>query len=80
MARYFLHLRDGSDETLDPEGHELPEEAIAPTALAAARDCMAGDVKKGRLDLRYRIDVEDEEGRIVHSLPFADAVTILRQH
>lgn len=43
----------------------------------SARDCMAGDIKHGRLDLRYRIDVVDEAGETVHSLSFADAVEVL---
>ena len=77
MPRYFLHLRDSSDEILDPEGIELPSEAIAGAALMAARDCMAGDVIAGQLDLRYRIDVHDEAGELVHSLPFPDAVQIV---
>jgi hypothetical protein len=77
MERYFLHLRDGTDEVLDPDGVLLALEAIGETALRSARDCMAGDVKDGRLDLRYRIDVHDEAGDLVHSLPFAAAVEII---
>lgn len=77
MPRYFLHLRDSVDEVLDPEGIEMPREAIAGVALAQARDCMAGDVKSGRLDLHYRIDVHDEAGKVVHSLPFADALEVV---
>jgi hypothetical protein len=38
---------------------------------------MAGDVKHGRLDLRYRIDVHDENGKVVHRLAFPDAVEVL---
>ena len=77
MPRYFLHLRDGTDEILDPEGVEMPAEAVNGAALIAARDCIAGDVKSGRLDLHCRIDVHDENGEIVHSLPFADAVEVV---
>ena len=76
MPRYFLHLRDGSDELLDPEGLILPEEAVEGAALLAARDCMAADVRQGRLDLKYRIDVHAESGEIVLTLPFADALEI----
>lgn len=76
MPRYFLHLRDQLSETIDEEGKEMPPEAVARTALLAARDCMAGDVKDGRLDLRYRIDVHDHRSKLVHSLPFADALVI----
>jgi hypothetical protein len=72
-----MHLVDGVDILLDPDGIDVPFEAIAKKALASARDCIAGDVRDGRVDLRYRIDVHDESDRIVHSLPFADAVEVL---
>ena len=77
MARYFLHLIDSVDILLDPDGVELPPDAIEDVALRSARDCMAGDVRSGRIDLRYRIDVEDERGKVVHRLPFSDAVEIV---
>ena len=77
MRRFYFHLRDGSDQLLDPEGVELSQEAIPAAALASARDCMAGDVHRGRLDLRYRIDIEDEAGRIVHSCSFTDALEVI---
>jgi hypothetical protein len=70
---YFMHLRDPSAEVLDPDGVLMPEHAIANAALSAARDCMA----HGRLDLKYRIDVHNAEGEIVHTVQFADAVTIV---
>ncbi len=31
---------------------------------------------RGELDLRYRIDVQDEAGDVVHRLEFADAIRI----
>jgi hypothetical protein len=76
MSRYFFHLIDSIDKILDPEGAELTPDAIVGVALVQARDCMAADVKNGRLDLHYRIDVHDERGELVHSLAFADAVEI----
>jgi hypothetical protein len=45
----------------------MPAEALAGVAQMAARDCIAGDVKAGSLDLKYRIDVHDESGKIVHT-------------
>jgi hypothetical protein len=77
MPHYFLHLRDGTDEVLDPDGMEMPVEAVAAKALWCARDCMAGDVLSGRLDLRYRIDVHDSRNVLVHSQPFASAVDVV---
>lgn len=76
MPKYYMHLVDSADITLDPEGIEMQPEAIVGVALAQARDCMSDDVKNGRLDLHYRIDVHDESGQLVHSLAFADAVVI----
>jgi hypothetical protein len=77
MPLYFMHLRASSDEMLDLDGASFPEEAVPRAALLAARDCMAHDLQSGRLDLTYRIDVHDEQGEMVHTLQFADAVEIV---
>jgi hypothetical protein len=76
MPRYFLHLRKPSNDLLDTEGTSMPEDAVTSAALAAARDCMAHDVRAGRLDLKCRIEVQDEAGKVVHTLPFAEAVSL----
>ena len=79
MALYFLHLRDGTDEILDPEGREFPNmEAVRRTVLESARDVLGNEIKSGGvMDLRYRIDAEDESGTVVYSLPFRHAVNII---
>jgi hypothetical protein len=77
MPRYFMHLRDSTDEVLDPEGLEVSPEAIQGAALLAARDCIAEDVRTGRIELKYRIDVHDGQGAVVHTISFADAVEIV---
>ena len=77
MSLYFFHLRNGADTILDPEGSETATDAVAGKALWQARDCMAGDVKSGSIDLGYRIDVHDEAGEKVHSIAFVDALEII---
>jgi hypothetical protein len=77
MSRYFLHLKDSTDEVLDPEGTEMPAEAVPDAALRSARDCIAGDVKNGRIDLHFRIEVMNESGELVHTLPFSNAVEVV---
>ena len=79
MARYFLHLRDGTEEVLDPEGVDYTDmEAVRRAVLAGARDVMANDLKSGGvLDLSFRIDAENGTGKIVHTLPFKHAVNII---
>lgn len=79
MARYFMHLIDGADQVLDPEGVEHASlELLHKRVLECARDIIAGDAVQGTIDLGYRIDAEDETGDVVHSLEFADAVEIKR--
>ena len=78
MTRYFMNLRDGSEELLDPEGVEYESlEALRGAVLATVRDLMSGDVRNGIIDMRFRIDAEDADGAIVYTLPFKHAVNII---
>jgi hypothetical protein len=78
LARYFLHLRDGVDEIIDPEGKEFETmEALREYVLIAARDLMTGDIRNGLLDFRFRIDAENESGQVVYSMPFAGALNVI---
>jgi hypothetical protein len=78
MSRYFLHLRDGTDEVLDEDGVESGTmDSLRKTVLTNARGVMAGDIRNGILDFRFRIDAEDDGGVIVYSLPFKHAVNVI---
>ena len=79
MARYFLHLRDGTDEVLDEEGIDYPDmDAVRQAVVKSARDVMAGQVRDlGVLDLRFHIDAENEAGDTVYSLAFTNALSIV---
>jgi hypothetical protein len=79
MPRFYFHLRDGVDETLDPEGHDMPDmAALRRAVMRNARDVLGGSLTiDGIIDLRYRIDAEDESGKVVYSLPFKHAVSII---
>ena len=77
MPVYFFHLRDGADVLLDPDGRALSgPEAVEACALAEARALIGDEAGLGRIRLDQRIEVEDAEGRVVHSLPFDRAVVI----
>lgn len=45
--------------------------------MLTARDLMAGDIRNGVIDLRFRIDAENDAGEIVYSLFFKYAVSIV---
>jgi hypothetical protein len=77
MARYFFHLRDDLD-VRDEEGVELRgADAARSYAVINARDIMCGTLQReGRITLHHRIDVEDEQGALVITVPFSDAVSV----
>jgi hypothetical protein len=75
VPTYFFHVRGGLGDVEDGEGSAHADERSAEAfALAGARSLIAGDVLDGILDLSARIDVEDEAGQLVFSLPFAETV------
>ena len=79
MAKYFMNLRDGTEELLDPEGVEYVSlDALRKAVLATVRDLMSNDMRDGGvIDFRFRIDAEDADGVIVYTLPFKHAVNII---
>lgn len=79
MPRYFFHVYDEL-VLRDEDGIEFSgEEAARDAALAGVRALICDQVKAGRLNLNYRIEVEDESGGALFTLPFAEAVTIESQ-
>lgn len=78
MTRYFMQLRDGTEQLLDPDGIEYSDmDELRKKVLIAVRDLISGDVRSGVVDLRFRIDAEDRDGVIVYTLDFAEALTII---
>ena len=78
MPRYFMQLRDGSDELLDPDGIEHSDlDALRRGVLKGVRSLLSEDVRDGVIDLRFRIDAEDHNGIIVYALSFAEALQII---
>ena len=78
MTKYFMNLRDGTEELLDPDGVEYESlAALRVAVMRAARDLMCGDMRTGVVDFRFRIDAEDVDGVIVYTLPFKHAVNII---
>ena len=76
MPRFFFNLRD-EVSVEDCEGRELPDSDKArEVAVGYARGMMSEDVKDGRLVLKDEIDIVDERGEKVLTLPFRDAIDI----
>jgi hypothetical protein len=76
MPNYFFHVLNDIDAK-DEEGLELDNLAMAHLkAIESARELASASVRQGRLDLKHRIDVEDEAGEVLVSVTFAEAVEV----
>lgn len=76
MRRYHFNLYN--DETsIDEEGTELPNEAVAlQKAADQARNMAAQSVMHGHLVLHHRIEVVDDKGQKVGTVEFRNVVEI----
>lgn len=78
MARFFMQLRDGTEELLDPDGREFASlDALRKAVMLTAREIIRDDVERGVIDFRFRIDAENDAGEVVYTLPFKHAVSII---
>lgn len=76
MPRFFFNIHDDA-VTVDDQGVELSDVAAArEAALRSARELICEQVREGRVNLRHRIEIEDEDRRPVVTLPFASAIEI----
>lgn len=81
MPVYFFHLRNKIVDVDDEEGVFLPDlEAAKQQALRAARDTLCQDIRTGAIDLRYRIEVSDSNGKVLHTIKLGDAFTIIPEN
>ena len=76
MPHYFFHLYDDL-VSRDEEGRELPDAGAAQCkALADARHMACAEVLEGHLNLKHRIEVEDEGGTLIATVRFEEAVML----
>ncbi|MGZ8352808.1 MAG: DUF6894 family protein [Allosphingosinicella sp.] len=78
MPRYFFDLHNDI-ESRDHEGKELPNLAAArEKATASDREMICSSIQtRGSVNLDHRIDVRDETGDVVMTVPFREAFTII---
>lgn len=76
MPRYFFNVYDDVIAA-DEEGKELPNEQAARLhAMIGARDIIAEQVRRGYLVRSHWIDVVDEQGEVLLTVTFGEAVDI----
>ena len=79
MPRYHFNIDNGIGFVADEEGRELPDlETARAEGFRGIRSILAEDVLHGRIDLAGRLEVIDEAGVLLLTIPFADAVDVSR--
>ena len=77
MARYFIHVCNGTGLIRDEEGQEFADpEAAVEAALDSVRSIVSEEARRGLIELTGRVTVEDQSGRPVAEHSFRDAFRI----
>jgi len=75
MARYFLHLSNSVGYLRDDEGIDVTNsDEAGRIAAQTIRSMLSEEVKQGRFDLRGRIEIADDHGNTVRTVPFHEAI------
>jgi hypothetical protein len=76
VPRYYMNLRYRDRLFRDEEGDDLPEHALRQHALSTARDLLQARMDSIRSWFECSFEVTDEEGRLVLTVPFTEAVEV----
>jgi hypothetical protein len=79
MPRFFFHLHDRGRVFHDEDGKECGDVTEASVlALKSARAIVSADALDGFIDLSGRIEIADEQGVVVFTVLYCDAVAVRR--
>lgn len=77
MPRYFLHIHNSHGSAEDEEGVEANSLSEArEKAVAGIRSLLAAEAENGEINFKGRIDISDQGGKPLLSVPFTEAVTV----
>jgi hypothetical protein len=75
---FHLNVFDSAGDALDEEGQELADlEAAHAEAIRGIRSLLGSELSEGRMDLAGRIEIADDDGRLLQTIAFRDAVKIV---
>jgi hypothetical protein len=79
MPRYRLNIHNGRGDTPDDEGGEYADVAAARReAIAGIRSLVSEEALTGMIDLCGRIEIVADDGSVVDTVLFADAIDLRR--
>lgn len=75
MPRFYFHLYHGVQALPDPEGTECADHEVAiKQGVRTVLEMLTDDVRQGRVDLRWRMEIKDKSGRAVSAFSFAQVL------
>jgi hypothetical protein len=78
MPHLRLNVYNGHGPTLDPEGAEFVDvEAARRAGVAGIRSFLSAEVLDGELNLDGHLEIVDDGGTILASIPFSEAVKVI---
>jgi len=78
MPHFHLNLRNATVDASDEEGVTVANlDEARDRAIAGIRGFLSHELAIGVLDLRGQIDITDDSGASVMTVPFSDAVTVV---
>lgn len=77
MPRYFLHIHNAHGAAEDDEGLTAASLSEArEKAVAGIRSLLGAEAANGEINFKGRIDISDEGGKLLLSVPFSEAVAV----
>jgi hypothetical protein len=77
VPRFFFHIHDHRGEAIDAEGRELASVEMArKEAIKGVRSILSYEALRGLMDLTGRIEVADQEGRVLFCLQYSETVEV----
>ena len=74
MSRFYLHLYNSTGPVCDEDGLELESlEAARAVAIRSIRDVISEEARHGRIDLRGKIEIENESKELLAVIRFEHA-------
>jgi len=77
MPHYFLHIHNSHGAAEDDEGADLGSLAEAKErAIKGIRSLLASEATNGEMNFNGHLDISDQAGKVLLSVPFKDAVSV----
>lgn len=77
MPHFHFHVFNGTGETHDDEGADLPDmQSARVRAITAIRSILGEELSRGLLDFGGMIRITDQNGNLLLEVPFAEAVEV----